>query len=74
MKSKTCFKSVINPSCIYLFITNNYRCFQNTTVISTGLSDFHKMAIMVLKTKFEKSKPKFIGIIKTLIMIYLNMN
>ena len=54
MKSKTCFKSVINPSCIDLFIINNYRCFQNTTVISTGLSDFHKMAYYGI----EKSKPK----------------
>ena len=42
VKEKTCYKSVENPSCIDLFITNSYRSFQNTTTISTGLSDFHK--------------------------------
>ena len=39
-------------------ITNSYHSFQNTPVISTGLSDFHKMPVTVLKTKFEKTKPK----------------
>ena len=58
VKKYTCFKSVDNPSCVDLLITNNYRSFQHTNVFSTGLSDFHKMAITVLKTKFEKSKPK----------------
>ena len=40
------------------------------------INEFHKMAITVLKTKFEKSKPKEIIYrnYKTLIMIYLNMN
>jgi hypothetical protein len=27
-------------------------------VISTGLSDFHKMVLTVLKTTFQKSKPR----------------
>ena len=57
-KEKTCFKNVLNPSCIDLFITNKYRSFQNTLAVSTGLSDFHKMSITVLKTKFEKEKPR----------------
>ena len=39
---KTCFKSIDNPSCIDLFITNNPMSFQNTTVLGNGLSDFHK--------------------------------
>ena len=58
VKDKICFKSIENPSCIDLIITNSRNSFQNTTVISTGLSDFHKMALTVLKTKFEKAKPK----------------
>ena len=37
VKDKTCFKSLNNPSCIDLFITNRPRCFQNTTTFSTGL-------------------------------------
>ena len=58
VKEKTCFKNAENPSCIDLFITNKYNSFQNTTVVSTGLSDFHKMAVTVLKSTFVKAKPK----------------
>ena len=47
-----------NPSCVDLFVNNSYRNFQNTSTISKGLSDFQKMYITVLKTKFEKTKPK----------------
>ena len=57
-KDKTCFKSLVNPSYIDLFIINRPRCFQNTTVFSTGLSKFHKMAVTVLKTPFSKATPK----------------
>ena len=41
VKDKTCFKSIQNPSCVDLFLTNSYRSFQNTSTLSTGLSDFH---------------------------------
>ena len=58
MKDKTFFKSIENPSCIDLIITNSRNKFQNTTAISTGLSDFHKMVLTILKTKFENFKPK----------------
>ena len=58
VKNKTCFKSITNPSCVDLLITNSYRSFQHTTTISTGLSDFHKMSATVLKTKFEKEQAK----------------
>ena len=57
---KTCFKSKDNPSCIDLFITNSPNSFQNTSTITTGLSDFLKMVITVLKATFTKSKPKVI--------------
>ena len=39
VKDNTCFKSVENPSCVDLFLTDCCRSFQNTTVISTGISD-----------------------------------
>ena len=58
VKDKTCFKSVVNPSCIDLFVTNKPSCFQNTRTICTGLSDFHKMVVTVFKVKFEKNPPK----------------
>ena len=58
VKEKTCFKSVGNPSCVDLFLTNCSKSFQETNVISTGISDHHKMIITVLKTTFKKAKPK----------------
>ena len=58
VKDKTCFKNPDNPSCIDLFLTNSYQSFQNTTTVATGLSDFHNMAVTVLKTTFPKSPPK----------------
>ena len=60
VKEKTCFKNLENPSCIDLFLTNSYRSFQGTTTITTGLSDFHKLAVTVMKTTFPKAKPKTI--------------
>ena len=60
VKDKTCFKSLENPSCIDLYITNSYRSFQNTTTVSTGLSDFHKMIVTVMKTTFPKAKPEIV--------------
>ena len=58
VKGKTCFKSVDNPSCIDLFITNSPMSFQNTNILNVGCSDFHKMVATVIKTKFAKQKPK----------------
>ena len=32
--------------------------FQNTSVIETGLSDFHKLTVTVMKMSFSKQEPK----------------
>ena len=56
----TCFKNPDNPSCIDLILTNCSRSFQNSSVIETGLSDFHKLVVTVMKTTFKKSNPKMI--------------
>ena len=58
VKENTCFKSAENPSCIDLFLTNCSTSFRHTNVISSGISDCHKMIITVLKTTFKKAKPK----------------
>ena len=60
VKVPTCYKSVENPSCIDLFLTNSYASFQHTTTVETGLSDFHKMAVTVMKTTFPKAQPKIV--------------
>ena len=56
----TCFKSPDKPSCIDLILTNCPRSFQNSCVIETGLSDFHKLVVTVMKTTYKKSQPKII--------------
>ena len=60
VKEPTCFKNLINPSCIDLFLTNSPLSFQSTTAITTGLSDFHKIVVTVMKTTFPKAEPKII--------------
>ena len=53
----TCFKSIDNPSCIDVMLTNRSLCFENSTVVETGLSDCHKMTITVMKKYFKKREP-----------------
>ena len=59
-KEPTCFKNPNSPFCIDLFLTNTIRTFQETQVFETGLSDFHKLLVTVLKSTFPKSLPKII--------------
>ena len=49
VKEPTCYKNPTNPSCIDLILTNGCMRFQNTTTVETGLSDFHKMTITIMK-------------------------
>ena len=58
VKEPTRYKSLSNPGCTNLVITNSPSSFQNTKTISTGLSDFHKMVITVLKQTFQRSSPR----------------
>ena len=60
IKVSTCFKSTKNPSCIDLILTNRPHNFQHSSVIETGLSDFHLLTLTVLKTTFRKKPPKII--------------
>ena len=54
----TCFKSLGNPSCTDLVITNSSSNFQNAKAMTASLSDFHKMFVNVLKHTFHRSVPK----------------
>ena len=58
IKEKTCFKSLVNTSCIDLILTNRPQSLQNSGAIETGLSDFHKLTITDLKTPFRKKHQK----------------
>ena len=61
IKQPTCFKNPENPSCTDLILTNKPCSFQTKCVIETGLSDFHRMTICVLKMHFRKLPPKVIN-------------
>ena len=54
VKQKTCFKNPDRPSCIDLILTNSSRSFQETCNVETGLLDFHKLVVTVLKLYFPK--------------------
>ena len=60
IKEPTCFENLEKPSCIELMLTNRPKSFQSTCVIETGLSDFHRMTVFVLKMHFRKLPPKVI--------------
>ena len=54
VKGATCYKNPEKPSCIDLILTNRPRSFQGCHIIETGLSDFHKMTVTVMKMYFKK--------------------
>ena len=56
----TCFKNPENPSCIDLLLTNSKDNFDETIVLESGLSDFHKLVVSILKSYFKKEDPKVI--------------
>ena len=56
VKEKICFKSVLNPSCVDLFITSSPKSFQHTHSFPHGLSDHHNLVVTVLKNTFGKQK------------------
>ena len=60
VKKPTCFKNPIHPSCFDLILTNKSASFQNNMVVETGLSDFHKLTITVMKCSFQTQSPKVI--------------
>ena len=54
IKEPTCFKNPENPTYIDLILTNKQLSFKDTYVIETGLSEFHKMVVAVMKMHFPK--------------------
>ena len=58
IKKLTCFKNPDHPTSIDLIFTNSQKSFQNSSIIETGLSEFHKLTVTVLKSYFKKRNPK----------------
>ena len=50
----------MSPSCIDLFLTNCRKNFESTLTIETGLLDFHKLIVTILRVKHEEVPPKII--------------
>ena len=57
IKDPTCLKNSDNPSCIDLLAANFPNSFLKSQTLETGLSDFHKLALTVLKIHYKKQKP-----------------
>ena len=57
----TCYRNPDKRTCIDLILTNCPGSFQNSCVIETGLSDFHKMIVTVMKTSYRKIEPRVIN-------------
>ena len=60
IKDNCYFKNPEKPSCVNLIITNRPKCFKNSVTLETGLSDFHKMILTVIKVFYKKQKPSII--------------
>ena len=60
IKVPNCHKNPQNPSFINLILTNSPLSIQSSGVMETGLSDFHKMTVTVMKETFQKLDPKII--------------
>ena len=61
IKKPTCFKNPENSKTIDLILTNRPRSFCNFDTLETGLSDFHKLTVTVLKMFFKKQSPNVIS-------------
>ena len=57
INKKTCFKN-LSGTAIDVMLTNRPKCFQKTSTVVTGLSDFHRMITSCLKTTFKKIPPR----------------
>ena len=58
IKEPTCYKNPASPSSIDRILTNSPRSFQNSSVVETDLSDFHRIIATFLKTAFQKLSAK----------------
>ena len=54
IKVLTCFRNPINPKTIDLMLMNSVCSFQNSCALETGLSNFYKTTVTVLKSYLEK--------------------
>ena len=61
IKQPTCYKNSNKSVCIDLILTNVPRIFQSKCVIEARLSDFHLMAVAVMRKTLKKMHPRIIN-------------
>ena len=61
INKSTCYRNPDKLTCIDQILTNYPRFFQNSCVIETVLSDFHKMIVAVMKASYRKIEPRVIN-------------
>ena len=54
IKDPRCYKNPDIPSCIDLLLTNFPKSLLKSQTLETGLLDFHKLTLTVLKIYYEK--------------------
>ena len=57
----TSYKNPDKPTSIDLILKKCPGSFQNSCVMETGLSDFHKVIVTVMKTSYRKIEPSIIN-------------
>ena len=58
VKEKSCFKNMQYPSCIDLLLTNNTYALQQTMTVCSGISECHKLVMIVLKMSIPKGNAR----------------
>ena len=61
VKDPRCYKNPFKLTCTDLILTNFSKSFQHTQTTDTGLSDFHKLTLTILKTHFPRLKPNIVN-------------
>ena len=60
VKGPTCYKNPTNPSCIDLLFINRTGNYKQSIMVETGISDYHKLVVTVMKSFFKKAAPHII--------------
>ena len=60
INSFTCYKNPNKPIRINLMLKNKSRFFKSSSVLETGLSDFYKLTLTVMRGYFVKQTPKVV--------------
>ena len=61
IKEPTCYKNPNKSFWIDIILTNKPQRFEHSCVIGTGLPDFHKMTVTVMKTSCKKLQMRVVS-------------